>query len=315
MCNQGIILAGGYKPSPADNKQCDKENTLKKTLIIALTALMALTLGVTACGGSRTTTTQPATTKATVTTATATVTPTGIAPTTTTPVPTTATTSATTSRPATTTTSPPSTTAVKTTTTAATSSQPATTVVDIAAILGKAGAVKSLSYDMVTTSGTVNMTAKIYMKGTKMRMDISQSGIDMRTYIDTDAKTVYIYTVYNNTLMKSTWTDSNESAAQKSGDILGYNPVVKGTATIDGKLCTIIEYTYGDSGNTVNAKAWIWNENGLPIKMEITDKSGTTTIEYNNISLADIADSVFVLPAGASTFVIPTGLPTGYPGT
>jgi outer membrane lipoprotein-sorting protein len=168
-----------------------------------------------------------------------------------------------------------------------------------------------MSYDMVTTSGTMNSTTKVYYKGTKMRMDVNAGGMEMRMYVDTAAKTVYMYTVSTNTLMKSTWTDNNESASQKAGDILGYHPTVVGTATIDGHVCTIIQYTYTDSSGPINAKAWIWNDYGLPIRSEITDKSGTSTVEFKNISFSDIPDSTFTPPAGASTFVMPTGIPTG----
>jgi outer membrane lipoprotein-sorting protein len=167
-------------------------------------------------------------------------------------------------------------------------------------------------------SGGTSMSAKVWMKGTKMRMDVITGGVSMQMYIDSAANVVYIYDPTSKTLMKSSWTGNNESAAQQAGDILGYHPTTIGPATIDGYLCTVIQYTYTDSSGTVNAKAWIWNDNGLPLRIEVTDKAGTSVIEMKNIILGSVQDGDVTPPAGASTFVVPTGLPgmpTGYPGT
>ena len=47
----------------------------------------------------------------------------------------------------------------------------------------------------------------------------------------------------------------------------------------------------------VDTKMWIWNEKGLPLKMEMTMTFGsavsTTTILMDNFSFADIPDSTF----------------------
>jgi outer membrane lipoprotein-sorting protein len=50
-----------------------------------------------------------------------------------------------------------------------------------------------------------------------------------------------------------------------------------------------------------SVKMWLWEEKGLPLKMEMTAPSGEkTTIEYSNIDLSNIPDSMFEIPAGTT---------------
>ncbi|HEX7474807.1 MAG TPA: hypothetical protein VF318_02485, partial [Dehalococcoidales bacterium] len=62
-------------------------------------------------------------------------------------------------------------------------------------------------------------------------------------------------------------------------------------------------------------KVWLWQDKGLPVRIQSTTSSGITTIDFKNYDFSDIPDSQFDLPAGAqiSTFNLPTGLPTGLP--
>jgi outer membrane lipoprotein-sorting protein len=86
------------------------------------------------------------------------------------------------------------------------------------------------------------------------------------------------------------------SPIQAVSSILDYSPLVSGTETIDGKVCKVI--TYDDTG-AGSMKMWIWEEKGLPLKMEMTSSNGDkTTIDYTNIDFSDIPDSIFELPEG-----------------
>ncbi len=74
-----------------------------------------------------------------------------------------------------------------------------------------------------------------------------------------------------------------------------------GTEVIDGKLSTIIEFDYIDGGFLIRRKVWIWNEKGLPLKMESETKASenfsyTTKGEFKNFNFGDIPDTVFEIP-------------------
>jgi outer membrane lipoprotein-sorting protein len=115
-----------------------------------------------------------------------------------------------------------------------------------------------------------------------------------------------------NIAMSMTWKDQDNPAGQ-AGDILGAKTTILPDETLDGKLCTVVEYTYSTTQGSMNAKAWIWKEYGLPIQVVSTDAMGqTTTMHYRNIVVGgNISDSLFQVPPG----VIVTTLPTGFPGT
>jgi len=80
-----------------------------------------------------------------------------------------------------------------------------------------------------------------------------------------------------------------------------YNPTIVGTDTIDGKKCTVVQYTI--EGQTT--KMWLWQDHGFPLRVEATTPQGKTTMEYKNIQFNDIPDSLFTLPAGVQIQQMP----------
>ena len=104
------------------------------------------------------------------------------------------------------------------------------------------------------------------------------------------------------------------SAPENADALMKYNPKIVGIEPIDGKLCTVIQYT-NDQGNI---KQWLWNEKGFPLRMEISSTAGRIQVDIKNLDFSDIADSMFALPAGVQVtdkgqMTIPTGIPTGIP--
>jgi outer membrane lipoprotein-sorting protein len=252
---------------------------MKKGYWVVSLGILVLVLSlVSACGAPKAST--PA---ATTPTATGTHTATGTPTATTTPTGTTTPTTAT-STTTTTTTKPP-------TTTAGGGS--------LADILGKGAAISSIKYDMtITAPGVPTTTATVYMKNyTKIREDLSVSGVNTIILMDMDAGVMYNYLPDQNIAYKMTLDQgtTSQNAVEDPNTILQYNPQVIGTETIDGKLCTIISY---DIPGTGTMKEWIWTEKGFPLKIETTTSQGTTTIEISNIDFSNIPDSTFSLPDG-----------------
>jgi outer membrane lipoprotein-sorting protein len=96
-----------------------------------------------------------------------------------------------------------------------------------------------------------------------------------------------------NMALKMTLDPNTTSAIDDTKAIAQYNPTVVGTDTIDGKKCTVVQYTI--EGQTV--KMWLWQDYGFPLRVEATTSQGTTLMEYQNIEFKDIPDNIFTLPA------------------
>jgi outer membrane lipoprotein-sorting protein len=197
------------------------------------------------------------------------------------------------------------TTATKTTaatTTATTKTTTAASGNSLTDILGKLTGVSSVKYDMVITApGTGTSTSTVYFKKDKMRMEMSEGGQNMVLLMDMTARVMYNYMPDQNMAYQMTWNPTTQSAADEAQSIMQYNPTAIGIETIDGKVCTVVQYTV--EGQT--AKMWLWQEHGMPIRVETTSPQGNIIMEYKNIQFIDIPDSTFVLPDGVQITKMP----------
>ena len=108
----------------------------------------------------------------------------------------------------------------------------------------------------------------------------------MTILLDNDKHTFILIT--GSFAMSQAWQEQDTPTGQ-AADIMSYKPVVLGEETLDGKLCTVIQYTYAPTAaGTITAKAWIWKQYGFPIQVESTDSTGKkTTMLYRNIKIGD----------------------------
>ncbi|MFA5309337.1 MAG: DUF4412 domain-containing protein [Dehalococcoidales bacterium] len=198
------------------------------------------------------------------------------------------------------TTSPAGTTAPAGTTSPASTTSPTTSNTGndntLADILGKGSDLISIKYDMtINANGEQSITATVYQKNRNMREDMSMSGMSVIMIFNTDDNVMYIYYPDQKMAIKQALNEDMVPAGnlQDTSDIMDYSPNVTGTETIDGHVCAVVYYEQPGAGSV---KMWIWEEKGFPVKMETTTSSGTTTIEFTNISFSDIPDSTFELP-------------------
>ena len=237
---------------------------MRKRIIMTSLGLFAIAIVVVGCGGS---------TETTKTTATATVTTTS--------------------------------TVATTKTTAPTTTNPATTTASSASltdILGLSTQIGSMKYDMtVTAPGSPVVTQTIWVKKSKMRTEVSAEGQTTVLIMDAEASTMYTYMPAQNMAMKMSWNPTTKSATEEAISVTGYHPVTVGTETIDGKVCTIVQYTV--EGKT--AKMWLWQQHGIPLRVEAQSPQGLVVMEYKNISFDDIPDSMFTLPEGVQIVSMP----------
>jgi outer membrane lipoprotein-sorting protein len=186
-----------------------------------------------------------------------------------------------------------------TTTTTTTTTTSGKTLSDL---LGLSSNTTSINYDLlVSGQGIPAIATKVWVKKNKMRTEMTLQGQVTVLLLDTDAKTMYTYMPAQNTAIKMTWNPTTKSATDQAKSVSDYNPTIVGTETIDGKVCTVVQYTV--QGQT--AKMWLWQDYGFPIRVEATTAQGTTVIEYKNIQFVDIPDSMFTLPDGVQITQMP----------
>jgi len=239
---------------------------MRKRIIMTSLGLFAIAIGVVGCGGSTETSKTTTTTTAPITTTKAVTT---------------------------------------TKTTAPTTTNPATTTASSASltdILGLSTQIGSMKYDMtVTAPGSPVVTQTIWVKKSKMRTEVSAQGQTTILIMDAQAMTMYTYIPAQNMAMKMAWNPTTKSATEEAISVTGYHPVTVGTETIEGKVCTIVEYTV--DGKT--AKMWLWQQHGIPLRVEAQSPQGLVVMEYKNISFEDIPDSMFTLPDGVQIVSMP----------
>jgi outer membrane lipoprotein-sorting protein len=161
-------------------------------------------------------------------------------------------------------------------------------------ILGHGTGIDSVSYVMETSgAGTPMMTAQVWVKRNKMRMEMTEQ--EQMIYLaNYDTGKAYMYMPDQNMAIEIDISQVNPPDYENAQDIPNYHPTIIGTETMDGKVCLVVEYSYG--GATV--KSWIWKEHGFPIRTETTTPQGTVIVVFRDISFSDINDSMFELPSG-----------------
>ncbi len=168
----------------------------------------------------------------------------------------------------------------------------------LSALLSKSANV-AMKYDMVTSmsvsGAATEMSSTVWLKGSKMKSDSTVSGMQTITFINTADQTAIAYLPAQGIAMKTSLAQAGVSKEQSDvSSIMQYSPAEAGTETLDGKLCTIVTYTTS-AGAT---KMWLWQEKGLPLKVEQDTPQGKAVITFKNYNFSAIADSEFELPAG-----------------
>jgi outer membrane lipoprotein-sorting protein len=164
-------------------------------------------------------------------------------------------------------------------------------------VLGLGAGINSVYYETaVTAPDSSTFTVRVWLKGNKARTETDaamgeQSAISI---VDFDAGVQYLYMPDLNIAYRMFYDQETNTALTQTQSITDYEYTELGTATVDGKVCLVVEYSYG--GDTI--KSWIWKEHGFPIRTETTTAQGTMVVEFRNIDFSNIADSMFQIPQG-----------------
>jgi hypothetical protein len=140
---------------------------------------------------------------------------------------------------------------------------------------------------------------KVWQKGKKIRFE----NASMVEYADLDENVRYSRNKSNDFFVRNDLTKNpGEVTSIPSVDLTmliraGYPLKISGKETIDGKDCTIVQW----SQLGITMQYWVWNEKGVPLKAKVSSGSDATavTAEYVNYDFSDFPDHIVKLPADA----------------
>ena len=156
-------------------------------------------------------------------------------------------------------------------------------------------AIKTVKYEYTASAlGSTVITQKVWIEANKIRIETAEQGREVVILADTETQTGYTYLPLQNLAVKRDYSQVPSPVSQDVETVQKYNPVIIGNEHIDGKECTVISY----AKDSAKVKAWLWNDNGFPLKFEVETPQGVALIEIKNVDFGDIPDSLFELPSG-----------------
>jgi outer membrane lipoprotein-sorting protein len=173
-------------------------------------------------------------------------------------------------------------------------------VVSANQLVAKGKAVDGYSYDYILTMPDgKKITHKMWLKAGNMRSEMSNpvTGEPMLSIVNLTDKAVFLYQPELKQATKMS-IDQSEVDTTSPGDYLEkVDPagmMFMKREHFDGKECLVYEMnTSGMSG-----KMWIWEDHGMPLRVESQAGQDKVVVEFLNFKIGDIDDSLFKLPAG-----------------
>lgn len=167
------------------------------------------------------------------------------------------------------------------------------------------GAAAEFSADMVQKSHGQTMTGKVYVKNTKMRMEMNHAGQSTVTIALPDQHKSIILMPAQKMYMENVTDPAQETPMVGDRD-LEQKATIKqlGTEEVNGYLCDKFEVIPHDAsaGKTTQ---WFSKELSYPIKSIYQGPHGESTTEYRNIKKGGVADSLFQVPPGYQKMQMP----------
>lgn len=173
--------------------------------------------------------------------------------------------------------------------------------VSVEELLAKGMSVGGFSYDYVLTMPNgEEITHKMWVKGDNMRseMDNPAGGEPILSIVNKDLGVVYVYHPEVNYAVQMSLDEADVDTTSPQdyiGDTDADTMLFTGRETFDGKECLVYETDYeGGKG-----KMWIWEEAGMPLRIETSSGSDTIVVEFLNFNIGNVEDSMFQIPEGA----------------
>jgi outer membrane lipoprotein-sorting protein len=171
----------------------------------------------------------------------------------------------------------------------------------IQAIFAKAKHAPGITYESITTMKGMAFTSRIWAEHDKVKLEQDVQGKKMILFFDGD--NIYQYDPSSNSAVKFS-TKGMEDEGMKKPDMTDYaehmvpeSLKVIETVTYEGVKCRVITCTMKNGDGT--ATMWVREDYGLPMKTELTTKTGEKIISENrNMKIGALPTSAFTLPEG-----------------
>lgn len=171
------------------------------------------------------------------------------------------------------------------------------------AIFLAAGAAQAAEFsaDMVMKAPDGSgMTGKVFVKGQKIRQEMTQDGETVITILRLDRKLSWVLMPEEKAYMEMKMRESAEDPSLvEKADPTKVRRL--GKETVNGFVCEKVQVT--DKGTVVTQ--WLSTELGWPIKGEVKAPEGVSTHEYKNIRKGGVSDALFEVPSGYQKMSVP----------
>ncbi|HTL46860.1 MAG TPA: hypothetical protein VL688_02220 [Verrucomicrobiae bacterium] len=169
---------------------------------------------------------------------------------------------------------------------------------------------------------------RVYSKDKKVRTEFLMEG--QSEIIVRNDKGTFRYSSEQKAALKLPPVEDQPTLLDHLDDYTGFlaknNAVKKNTETMNGVQTDLYEFV--DPMTQKNARAWVWQEKGFPVRIEIEAPEGLLRVDLEKIQIGgDVADSLFEIPAdtriidvnemykNAAAQAGAQGAPEGTPGT
>ena len=155
------------------------------------------------------------------------------------------------------------------------------------------------SADMIQKIKGQTQTGKVFIKGKKMRMEMTTPGNKMvHIMLSEENKTIILMTKEK---MYMEMTAVNKPGASPSANKADLEKVATlkqlGTETINGYLCDKYQVIFQDKKQGASTQ-WYSKKLDFPLKMVSQGPHGASVTEYQNIKEGTVSDSSFIIPPG-----------------
>ena len=159
--------------------------------------------------------------------------------------------------------------------------------------------------DLIQKRQGIEMKGKIYVKGEKMRMDMTMEGEKTSTITRIDKKIVWIIKHEDKMYMEMPSMVGTLQVSKIDEDLKKIADKKKvGTEKVNGYKCDKYLITYKDK-SMGKMTQWISKKLNYPIKMVYHSSYGDMYTEYKNIKEGKVKDSVFEIPKGYEKISMP----------
>ncbi len=167
-------------------------------------------------------------------------------------------------------------------------------------LIAKGMATDGFSYEYILTlpDGQI-ITHKMWVKEGSMRSEMeSPFGEEtMLSIVNTKDKMVYVYQAETKQAFAMPIDESEIDTTSPKDFIRDADPadmIYMKREIYDGKECLVYE-TRHEGGH---GKIWIWEEAGMPLRVESQSGNDKLVVEFLNFKIGNIDDSLFELPEG-----------------